>query len=240
METNETPKWKYFIPFYGIYATYKSETPGKGKWWVVSILVTLIFVSLFTDKKKESTESASSSTSTTEVTSSSETATESPKTEKIGTPDQIPFYKKFIELKEKYRQGENEIKKSAVYREMAAYVISYIPNKKIENWEGKINKIGTNEGGSKVYINIESDIDDFEIEFKTHNNDFSDYSDNTMISLNSTVYKQLENLKEGDKIVFSASFISDSKKGFKQSNITEQSNITSPEFVVRFTNIKLK
>jgi hypothetical protein len=79
METNETPKWKYFIPFYGIYATYKSETPGKGKWWLVSILVTLIFVSLFTDKKKERTESASSSSSSSEATASSEIATESPK-----------------------------------------------------------------------------------------------------------------------------------------------------------------
>lgn len=79
METNETPKWKYFIPFYGIYATYKSETPGKGKWWVVSILVTLIFVSLFNDKKKERTESASSSSSPTETTSGSEAPSESQK-----------------------------------------------------------------------------------------------------------------------------------------------------------------
>lgn len=79
METNETPKWKYFIPFYGIYATYKSETPGKGKWWVVSILVTLIFVSLFNDKKKERTESASSSSSSTETTSGSDTPSESQK-----------------------------------------------------------------------------------------------------------------------------------------------------------------
>ncbi len=79
METNETPKWKYFIPFYGIYATYKSETPGKGKWWVVSILVTLIFVSLFNDKKKERTESASSSSSSTETTSGSEAPSESQK-----------------------------------------------------------------------------------------------------------------------------------------------------------------
>ena len=77
METNETPKWKYFIPFYGIYATYKSETLGKGKWWVVSILVTLIFVSLFNDKKKERTESASSSSSPTETTSGSEAPSES-------------------------------------------------------------------------------------------------------------------------------------------------------------------
>jgi hypothetical protein len=240
METNETPKWKYFIPFYGIYATYKSETPGKGKWWVISILVTLIFVSLFNDKKKERSESASSSSSSTETTSGSDTPSESQKLEKIGSPDQIPFHKKFIELKNKYRQGENEIKKSAVYREMAAYVLSYIPNKKIENWEGKLKKLGTNEGGSKVYITIESEIEDFEIEFKTYNNDLSDYGDNTMIPLNSTVYKQLENLKEGDKVIFSASFITDSKKGFKQSNLVEQSNITSPEFVVRFANIKLK
>lgn len=72
METKDTPKWKYFIPFYGIYATYKSETSGKGKWWLVSILVTLIFVSLFTDKKEEKTETASFTPPPIETTASSE------------------------------------------------------------------------------------------------------------------------------------------------------------------------
>ena len=43
MKTKEYSRWKYLIPINGIDATYRSEAPGKGKWYVVSILVALIF-----------------------------------------------------------------------------------------------------------------------------------------------------------------------------------------------------
>lgn len=43
MKTKESSRWKYLIPINRIDATYRSEAPGKGKWYVVSILVALIF-----------------------------------------------------------------------------------------------------------------------------------------------------------------------------------------------------
>jgi hypothetical protein len=56
----EEKKWKYFIPFYGIFAVYKSENPSKGKWYTVSILITLLVLGIAArDKNGTSTASVS-------------------------------------------------------------------------------------------------------------------------------------------------------------------------------------
>lgn len=39
-------KWQFFIPFYGVYAVYKSGLEGKGAWYAVSILMTIVFLSI--------------------------------------------------------------------------------------------------------------------------------------------------------------------------------------------------
>ena len=56
----EEKKWKYFIPFYGIFAVYKSENPSKGKWYTISILITLFVLGIAArDKNGTSTPSVS-------------------------------------------------------------------------------------------------------------------------------------------------------------------------------------
>ena len=54
----EEKKWKYFIPFYGIFAVYKSENTSKGKWYAVSIIITLLVLGIAT-KDKNGTASVS-------------------------------------------------------------------------------------------------------------------------------------------------------------------------------------
>ncbi|MCC5813887.1 MAG: hypothetical protein JJT78_03965, partial [Leptospira sp.] len=44
------------IPFYGVYFVYKSTAPNKGKWWAVSIIVTLVTFNIIfggTDKNSD-------------------------------------------------------------------------------------------------------------------------------------------------------------------------------------------
>ncbi len=56
----EEKKWKYFIPFYGIFAVYKSENTSKGKWYTISILITLLVLGIAArDKNSTSTASVS-------------------------------------------------------------------------------------------------------------------------------------------------------------------------------------
>lgn len=53
MNPEEIPKWKYFIPFYGIYVTYQSKGEGKGKWWAASIIMTILTLSIIGGNKKD-------------------------------------------------------------------------------------------------------------------------------------------------------------------------------------------
>ncbi|WP_411822965.1 hypothetical protein [Leptospira sp. 'Mane'] len=239
MNPEEIPKWKYFIPFYGIYITYKSSEPSKGKWWAVSIIMTLIAISVIGGRDKKEKNIPQSAGNNDIIENSDADKSSKPQTS-IGQPDQIQFHRNLKELKSKYNNAETEMAKSAVYREFASFVRKYLPGMTIKDWEGKIDTIRTDEGGEKVYLSIESEFEDFEITVETHNNSLSDYSAGSMIKLNTPVYKQLESLKEGDNVVFSGRFVSDSKRGIEQSSILESSIVTSPEFIIRFGSIAKK
>ena len=53
MNFEKPPNWKYYIPFYGIWLTYKSAEQTKGKLWLVSIVSTVITIFLLNGGKKE-------------------------------------------------------------------------------------------------------------------------------------------------------------------------------------------
>lgn len=159
---------------------------------------------------------------------------------KIGSPDQILFHRNFAIFKEKYNSSENELQKSAIYREMATFTKKYFSSYTITNWEGKLKKVDTNEGGTSAGLVIESRFEGMDIEYRTWNNDFSDMSDNTRIKLSQQVYKDLEQLKEGDIVVFSGKVLPDSKRGIRQSNMTESGVVTDPEILVKFSSLKKK
>lgn len=158
----------------------------------------------------------------------------------IGVPDQITFHKNLKYFEQKYDEASNEMQKSKVYRELREFLRSYLKDGRFKNWEGVIKRIGTTEGGSLVYIEIFSDLENKEIEYKTWNNQLSDMFTNSMIKLNSSVYKQLENLNEGDAVIFSGSFITDSQRGFKEASILEENVVKNPEYIIKFYSITKK
>lgn len=158
----------------------------------------------------------------------------------IGAPDQIAFHTKLKEIKSKYNDAEGEMKKSAVYRDMVSYLQSYLKSGNIQNWEGEITDIKTTEGGKKVSVTIESNLNNNEIKYGTWNNELSDWGSNSMIPIGSKVYKDLENIKEGNNVVFSAQFVYDDKRGFKEQSLTESGFVEKPDFVLRFMSIKKK
>jgi hypothetical protein len=162
------------------------------------------------------------------------------KTVTIGNPDQIQFHNNLKNYSKKYADQSNEIQKSAVYREVGEYLKKYLKNGKVEEWEGTLIKIGTTEGGKKLYISIKSDLEDFDIIYGTWNNELSDYSTGSMIPLGNPVYDQVAKLNEGDKIIFSAKFIPDNKKGFSEQSITESGFVDEPEYNLKFISIRKK
>ena len=59
-----------------------------------------------------------------------------------------------------------------------------------------------------------------------------------MIKLNSKVYKQLENLEEGNNVIFSGKFVRDKGRGVLENSYTEDGWVTGSEFIIIFNDIK--
>ncbi len=217
-----------FVPFW----KSKNKIPTRGNTSLLFLggFVVLIILGAAFSPDKGGAKTAEGTKPTSE--------TPAPVAKALGSPDQNKFHASLAGFKEKYGQAETEIKKSAVFREMVAFITSHVRGGTVTNWEGKLDKLKTTEGGKEIFLTIESDTDGITVEYKTWNNRLSDMNSGSMIKLNSAVYKQLENLKEGDKVVFNGSFISDAKRGFQQGNMTESSVVRSPEFIIRFSSIK--
>lgn len=258
----ELPSENYSIPYifgeaigstimlYFFFAFFKPESATFGliktKWRAVTALgiIMIIFSSILINPHDTNSEPQSPKYQYDDTTSVKNTTTKSStkppvQTVSIGEPNQVELEKNLIVFEETFTKADGEIAKSKVYRNQASYLKNYLKQGNISNWEGIIDKIETTEGGDFACVYIKA-LNGRHITYRTWNNTLSDISDNTMIALNSKVYKQLERLKEGDQVVFSGSFIPDKKKGFKEISLTESGFVTRPEFLILFQSISKK
>lgn len=146
--------------------------------------------------------------------------------------NQINFIKIINDSRAGYSSSYNDLKVSKILldrNDLLCKTTSQIVN----NWEGKIKKITTNQQGKGIL----SVIIDKGIFIETWNNAFSDLYDNTLIETDSKVYTQLLELNKGDSILFSGNFIENSSECFGTQNFTNRSKISKPEFTFIFTNI---
>jgi len=96
----------------------------------------------------------------------------------------------------------------------------------------------TNSEGKGI---ISVQLDGAEIRVETWNNAISDLTNNTLIEHGSLLYKTISELKLGDKVIFSGTFLSGEDDYIAEKSLTEFGSMTSPEFTFRFTDIeKLK
>ena len=138
----------------------------------------------------------------------------------------------FRSSRAKYSSTYNDLKVSKILIERNDLLCKTTPQI-VNNWEGKIKKITTNNQGKGIL----SVIIDNGIFIETWNNAISDYWDQTLIETDSKVYTQLLELNEGDSILFSGNFIESSSACFGTQNFTNRSSISKPEFTFMFTNI---
>ena len=146
--------------------------------------------------------------------------------------NQINFIKIINDSRAGYSSSYNDLKVSKILldrNDLLCKTTSQIVN----DWEGKIKKITTNQQGKGIL----SVIIDKGIFIETWNNAFSDLYDNTLIETDSKVYTQLLELNKGDSILFSGNFIENSSECFGTQNFTNRSKISKPEFTFIFTNI---
>ena len=115
-----------------------------------------------------------------------------------------------------YKAAPNEIKKSRVFRKNEAELSKVL----IANEKGILKSISTDQGGSKVEIYIEvGDVG------------FTNSGIMSGAKRGSKVYNQVENLREGQCVVFSASEI-------EASSILEKSQVCDLDYRAKFIDVK--
>lgn len=133
-----------------------------------------------------------------------------------------------MEYAEKYKVETNELKKSKIKTERtkALQNLKYKPSD-IKDWVGHIKSMGTNgDGNAFVEISIPSTT----ITAKTWNNALSDHEAHTLIKQANPIYDKLAEMKEGDVVNFSGTFI-----GYD--GITEEGKMVDPGIIIKFSDI---
>lgn len=89
--------WKFFIPFYGIYAVYKANPPVGKIWYLWTFLISFVALSLMTGKDSDGNHNTSGSSNsaqeTTTTKSEEEIIAELPK---VGTPVQTEYFEVLV------------------------------------------------------------------------------------------------------------------------------------------------
>ena len=75
---------------------------------------------------------------------------------------------------------------------------------------------------------------------KTWNNALSDIFDETLIENGSELYNAIADLSKGDKVVFSGTFASDERDFIREASVTERGSMTDPEFILKFSDVRIK
>lgn len=118
----------------------------------------------------------------------------------------------------RYREQTNEIKASAVFRELKQFVGS----RNVKQAKGRLRSLSTDQGGSSVMIRI--DLDEVETELAT--------SVFAPIRRGTSVYRQLEELDEGDCVLVTTT------GGLKPSSLREESQVCDKEYFAQFSRIE--
>ena len=90
------------------------------------------------------------------------------------------------------------------------------------------------EGKATIEVKLEGSQS---VVVQTWNNALSDHGSDTLIDNKSPVYNKISEMSEGDRVVFSGEFLSDDRVGIREASLTEAGSMTSPGFIVKFSDV---
>ena len=135
----------------------------------------------------------------------------------------------------KFPEAENDLQKWTIRNERKDEIKKILQGTDAINWSGTIKSLGTTTDG-RAYLSVSISP---RITIGTWNNQLSDFFENTLIPMDSPIYKKLLNYSVGDKIVFSGSFFSSDKDYIRETSITIRGSMNTPDFLFKFTSIDL-
>ena len=158
-------------------------------------------------------------------------------------PNQKSFTSTVESFKSPYDSADSEIKKTNVRFNRKAAISNYfsqVGSLQFQGWVGQVQAL-TTESDGKAYISIK--LAGSGVVIQTWNNSLSDIVSNTMISRSDPLYPSLMNIKEGDDVTVSGTFIQGDDKTLDyvvEASLTEDGSMSEPEFIVKFNQISKK
>jgi hypothetical protein len=160
-------------------------------------------------------------------------------TPKSQGPTQPALQRRFdaiVKIGQDAADGANEFQVVKARKARNSAICGLLPaNKAVTGWLGTVHSAETTLGGDSGVLSLYIGDD---IKASTWNNSLSDAFDHTLISPDSPLYDVLSNLNEGDKVVFSGSFIRDSKSCISEQSLIDENGLLTPEFAFRFKSIR--
>jgi len=132
-----------------------------------------------------------------------------------------------------YKAASNQLQAGAARPNRASELCNSLRGTIARDWKGTVSKLTTNSDGRGVLtITIADDI-----EIATWNNAVSDIPYKTLIEPNSALYRSALELAEGMKVRFSGEFVRSEVDCLLESSLTMNGSMTSPKFILRFSDI---
>jgi hypothetical protein len=132
-----------------------------------------------------------------------------------------------------YQNGQTEMQKGASRPMRAQAICRALPGRRAQNWIGTISNIDTNgEGKGVLVIQIADGIT-----VETWNNSLSDVMDHTLIEATSSVFTSALQLKQGQRVRFSGTFLPSETDCIEERSLSLRGSVTEPAFILRFEAI---
>ena len=193
--------------------------------WISGGFVALIIVSAILAPEKSLEQSTKAATP--EFVAANPTA--------IALPQkQAAFVATIVDYKQRFNSTSNELQRNVLRDQRRVSILKVLDSRgRIDDWIGTLRKLDTNgDGKAIVIIRVAPEID-----IHTAGSSLGDLEYRSMIEKNSPVYAQLMNMKTGDTVKFSGSFIYGEIDGIAESSLTIAGAMQAPEFLFRFTEI---
>lgn len=132
-----------------------------------------------------------------------------------------------------YRSATNDLQKGSARATRSKAICAALSSFTASGWVGRVATLSSNSDGKGV-LGIEIGP---KIYVTTWNNEVSDFQDKTLLDPGSGVFRTASTLKQGQLVMFSGDFRPASPDCIRESSVTLDGSIRSPEFIMRFKQL---